>query len=50
VRYQPGFWEMCKYGLVQYITIFAVVKYALWTLEVRHANPRSSARSQEPGG
>jgi len=33
VRYQPGFWEMCKYGLVQYVAIFFVVKYALWTLE-----------------
>lgn len=48
MRYQPGFWEMIKYGWVQYLAIFFVVKYGLWTLEVRHASPRSSARGQEP--
>ena len=48
MRYQPGFGEMIKYGFVQYIAIFFVVKYALSMLEVRHASPRRSARNQEP--
>ena len=34
VRYQPGFWEMIKYGWVQYLSIFLVVKYLLSLLEV----------------
>jgi transmembrane protein 231 len=33
VRYQPGFWEMIKYGWVQYLSIFLVVKYLLSLLE-----------------
>lgn len=35
VRYQPGFWEMIKYGWVQYLSIFFVVRYFLSMLEVR---------------
>merc|ERR1712054_671192 len=33
VRYQPGFWEMIKYGWVQYLSIFFVVKYFMSMLE-----------------
>ena len=35
MRYRPGFWEMIKYGWVQYLAIFFVVKYLLSLLEVR---------------
>ena len=47
VRYRPGFWEMIKYGWVQYIAIFFVVRYLLWNLEVRHTLSTRFADTQD---